>query len=177
MLARCREEVFRPSFEANNSTAVLLDAISRISLGFAGAGKFTEAVFLAESINEPEYDGTLHADIGVILCKAGNKSKGASLFAKAIKIAKNLYYASSTAYAYFHLAERFYDLHNPQKSEEMLARTLRIINHQLEKSEFPHKTILMGKITEMYLALDNVGVLKIDLNSCPAENRVWRHGA
>lgn len=156
LLFRCKDEVSRPSFENDYSTADYIDTISRVSLGLAGAGILDDAISLAESINEPEYDGILHADIGVIVCKAGDKRKGASLFAKAIKVAKNLYYASSTAYAYISLSERFYALNNLQKSEELLTRALHITYHKLEKSEFPHKTILMGKIVERYLVLNNI---------------------
>jgi tetratricopeptide (TPR) repeat protein len=156
LLQRCENEVFKPSFEANYSTAAFIDTVSRISLGLARAGKIKDAISLAESINEPEYDGILHADIGVIVWKNGDKRKGASLFAKAMKIARNLYYASSSAYTYIHLSERFCGLNNSQKSEELLAMAMHIINHKLEKPEIHHKAILMGKIVELYIGLDNI---------------------
>ncbi|MBN2536582.1 MAG: HEAT repeat domain-containing protein [Spirochaetales bacterium] len=153
LLQQCKGEVVNPSFEASYSTAVLIELIGRISLGFASAGKIGEAISLAESINEPEYDGTIHADIGSIIWKKGDKKKGASLFEKAIKIARRLYYVSSTAYAYVYLSERFFNLNNLKKTEELLGKTLPIVNYKLEKSEIPHKTILLGKIAEMYIKL------------------------
>ncbi|MCW8966785.1 MAG: HEAT repeat domain-containing protein, partial [Candidatus Pacearchaeota archaeon] len=156
ILSMVKEEVLKPSFEDNYSTAVLLNTISYLSLGFAHAGKSKEAISLADSINEPEYNGILHADIGVIMHISGENKKVNQLFARAFKIAKNQYHASDCVRAYIQLAKRFLSIKNPQKSEELLVRSLHSINHEFEKADDNFRNELLGKIIEIYLLHNNI---------------------
>lgn len=156
ILSAVKEEVMNPSFEDYYSTAVFLEIISHLSLGFAQAGEIKEALSLAESINEPEYNGILHADIGVIIHSTGENKKVNQLFAKAYKIAKNQYHSADSVRAYIHLAERYLLIKNPQKSEELLLRSLQSIEHEFEKGDDIYKNELLGKILEIYLLHKNI---------------------
>jgi len=156
LLERCKEEVFRPFFEAHYSTSVFIETIRRISLGFAIAADFKQAIFLADSLNEPEFNGILYIDIGVIACEKGEKRKVPGLIAKAVKIAKNLYYPSSTAYAYLELAKRLFVIESQSRAEEMILKVVQMIHQEFEKSESSHMNILLGKCIELYILQNNI---------------------
>lgn len=156
MLDRCKKEATSVFFEDHYSTTIFIETISHICLGFANAGKIKEAISLADGINEPEYDGILHAEIGIVMCQSGMKKKAFHLFNRATKIARNLYNASSIAGAFLKLSKHFISIDVPQKSEDLLTKVLYIIDHDFEKTEVQYKTELLGKCTEISLSLNNI---------------------